>query len=34
VEQYKAISIAITLADKAFSHSVITIDNTVPLMTD
>src|SRR6266576_4145087 len=34
VEQHKAISIAITLANKAFSHLVITINNTIPLMTD
>jgi hypothetical protein len=34
VEQHKAIFIAATLADKAFSHLVITINNTVPPMTD
>ena len=34
VKQHKAISIATTLADKAFSHLVITIDNTVPPITD
>ena len=34
MEQYKAISIATTLANKAFSHSVITIDNTVSFITD
>ena len=34
MEQYKAISMAATLADKAFSHSVTTMDNTVPFMTD
>jgi hypothetical protein len=34
VEQYKAISIAATLADKAFSHLVTTIDNIIPPITD
>ena len=34
MEQYKAISIAATLADKAFSHLVTTIDNTVLFITD
>jgi len=34
VEQQKAISIATTLANKAFGHSVTTIDNIVPLITD
>ena len=34
VKQHKAISIATTLADKAFSHSVITTDNITPLITD
>ena len=34
VEQHKTISMAATLADKAFSHSVTTMDNTVPFMTD
>jgi len=34
VEQHKAISIAVILANKAFNHLVTTIDNTVPLMTD
>jgi len=34
VEQQKAISMAATLADKAFGYLVITIDNIVPLITD
>ena len=34
MEQYKAISIAATLANKAFSYLVTTIDNTVPLITE
>ena len=34
VEQHKAIFIAATLADKAFSYSVTTIDNIVPPITD
>ena len=34
VEQHKAISIATTLANKAFRHLVITINNIIPLMTD
>ena len=34
MEQHKAISIAAILANKAFSHSVTTIDNIVPLITD
>ena len=34
MEQHKAIFIAATLADKAFSYLVITIDNIVPPMTD
>ena len=34
MEQHKAISIAATLANKAFSHSVTTIDNIVPFITD
>jgi len=34
VEQQKVISMAATLADKAFSYLVTTIDNIVPLMTD
>ena len=34
IEQHEAISIAATLANKAFSHSVTTIDNTVPPITD
>ena len=34
IEQHKAISIATTLANKAFSHSVTTIDNIVPPITD
>src|SRR6266571_3333252 len=34
IKQHKAISIATTLANKAFSHSITTIDNTVPLMTN
>ena len=34
VKQYKIISIAATLANKAFNYLVITIDNTAPLMTD
>jgi hypothetical protein len=34
VEQQKAISIAATLANKAFGYLVTTIDNIVPLITD
>ena len=34
MEQYKVIFIAATLSNKAFSHSVITIDNIVPFITD
>ena len=34
MKQHKAISIAATLANKAFSHSVTTIDNIVPFMTN
>ena len=34
MEQHKATSIATTLVNKAFSHSVTTIDNIVPLITD
>ena len=34
MEQHKAISMAATLADKAFSHLVTTIDNTVPFITN
>ena len=34
IEQHKVISIAATLADKAFSYLVIIIDNTVPLITN
>ena len=34
MEQYKVIFIAVTLANKAFSHSVTTIDNIVPSITD
>ena len=34
VKQHETISIAVTLADKAFSHSVTTIDNTTPLITN
>ena len=34
MEQHKTISIAATLANKAFSHSVTTIDNIVPLITN
>ena len=34
VEQHKSISIATTLANKAFSYLVITIDNIVPLITN
>ena len=34
MEQHKAISIAAILANKAFSHSVTTIDNIVPFITD
>ena len=34
MEQYKAIFITAILADKAFSYLIITIDNTVPLMTN
>ena len=34
MEQHKAIFIAVTLANKAFSHSVTTIDNTVPFITN
>src|SRR6266704_5804894 len=34
VKQHKVISIAATLANKAFSHSVTTIDNTAPLITN
>ena len=32
VEQHKVIFIAVTLANKAFSYLVITIDNTVPFI--
>ena len=32
MEQYKAIFIAIILADKAFSYLITTIDNIVPLI--
>ena len=34
IEQHKAISIATTLANKAFSHLIITTDNTAPLITN
>ena len=34
MEQYKAIFMATTLANKAFSYSVTTIDNIVPFITD
>ena len=34
MEQHKVISIAATLANKAFSHLVTTTDNIVPLITD
>ena len=34
MEQHKAIFIAITLANKAFSYLITTIDNIVPLITD
>ena len=34
MEQQKAISMAATLANKAFSHLITTIDNTIPLITD
>ena len=34
MEQHKVIFIAATLANKAFSHLITTIDNIVPLITD
>ena len=34
MEQYKVISIAAILANKAFSYSVTTIDNIVPFITN
>ena len=34
MEQHKAISIATTLVNKAFSHSVTTINNIVPFITN
>ena len=34
MEQYKAIFMAATLVNKAFSHLITTIDNIVPLITN
>ena len=34
VKQYKIISIAVTLANKAFSHLITTTDNIAPLITN